>query len=60
LAYSCGRQQVEKKTVLENLDLVLLCMDEIVDGGWVSVADCRFARVGGCEAIDVRISTDGT
>jgi hypothetical protein len=29
------RQQVEKKTVLENLDLVLLAMDEIVDGGCV-------------------------
>ena len=27
------RQQVEKKTVLENLDLVILAMDEIVDGG---------------------------
>lgn len=27
------RQQVDKKTVLENLDLVLLVMDEIVDGG---------------------------
>lgn len=27
------RQQVEKKTVLENLDLVLLAIDEIVDGG---------------------------
>lgn len=27
------RQQVEKKTVLENLDLVLLAMDETVDGG---------------------------
>jgi hypothetical protein len=24
---------VEKKTVLENLDLVLLSLDEIVDGG---------------------------
>ena len=24
---------VEKKTVLENLDLVLICMDEIVDSG---------------------------
>lgn len=24
---------VNKKTVLENLDLVLLCLDEIVDGG---------------------------
>lgn len=29
----CYRQQVEKKTVLENLDLVLLAIDEIVDGG---------------------------
>lgn len=27
------RQQVDKKTVLENLDLVLLAMDEIVDNG---------------------------
>lgn len=27
------RQQVDKKTVLENLDLVLLTIDEIVDGG---------------------------
>lgn len=28
------RQQVDKKTVLENLDLVLLAIDEIVDRGW--------------------------
>mmetsp|Transcript_18903 Transcript_18903/g.60719 ORF Transcript_18903/g.60719 Transcript_18903/m.60719 type:complete len:181 (+) Transcript_18903:124-666(+) len=28
-----GQANVEKKTVLENLDLVLLCLDEIVDGG---------------------------
>lgn len=27
------RQQVEKKTVLENLDLVLLAIDELCDGG---------------------------
>ncbi len=27
------RNAVEKKTVLENLDLVLLVMDETVDGG---------------------------
>ncbi|CAI5498950.1 unnamed protein product [Closterium sp. Naga37s-1] len=27
------RGNVEKKTVLENLDLVLLCLDELVDGG---------------------------
>lgn len=27
------RDAVEKKTVLENLDLVLLAMDEIVDNG---------------------------
>ena len=28
-----GRGAVEKKTVLENLDLILLAMDETVDGG---------------------------
>lgn len=33
------RSAVEKKTVLENLDLVLLCMDEIVDGGVLLEAD---------------------
>lgn len=33
------RQQVEKKTVLENLDLVLLAMDEIVDGGVILESD---------------------
>lgn len=27
------RQQVDKKTMLENLDLLLLVMDEVVDGG---------------------------
>lgn len=27
------RNAVEKKTVLENLDLVLLAMDELVEGG---------------------------
>lgn len=29
---------MEKKTVLENLDLVLLVMDETVDGGYASFA----------------------
>ena len=28
-----SRDAVEKKTVLENLDLVLLAMDEIIDNG---------------------------
>jgi hypothetical protein len=32
VALGC-RSAVEKKTVLENLDLVLLVMDETVDGG---------------------------
>ena len=27
------RNSVDKKTVLENLDLVLIAMDEIIDGG---------------------------
>ncbi|KAJ7292333.1 hypothetical protein O6H91_04G058100 [Diphasiastrum complanatum] len=33
------RSSVEKKTVLENLDLVLLCLDEIVDGGIILETD---------------------
>jgi len=28
------RNDVEKRTALENLDLILLCIDEIVDGGY--------------------------
>lgn len=28
-----SRGNVEKKEALENLDLILLCIDEIVDGG---------------------------
>jgi len=30
------RNQVEKRTMLENLDYVLLTMDELVDGGYLS------------------------
>lgn len=30
---------MEKKTVLENLDLVLLTMDEAVDGGCARLSD---------------------
>lgn len=33
------RQQVDKKTVLENLDLVLLAVDEIVDAGLILETD---------------------
>eukprot|EP00798_Chlamydomonas_sp_ICE-L_P022998 gene22998-30186_t len=33
------RQQVEKKTVLENLDLILLAIDEIIDGGVILETD---------------------
>ncbi len=29
------RNQLEKRGVLENLDLVLLCLDETIDDGWV-------------------------
>ena len=29
------RNQVEKRAVLENLDLVLLCLDETIDDGYV-------------------------
>ena len=30
------RNQVEKRAVLENLDLVLLCLDETIDDGYVT------------------------
>lgn len=33
------RNNVEKKSILENLDLVLLCLDEIVDGGIILETD---------------------
>ena len=33
------RGAVEKRTVLENLDLVLLALDEIVDGGVIMETD---------------------
>ena len=39
------RNQVEKRGVLENLDLVLLCLDETIDDGcvrsWLSIRFCR-------------------
>jgi len=31
------RNNVDKREALENLDLILLCLDEIVDGGYASV-----------------------
>lgn len=31
--FSC-RNNVDKREALENLDLILLCFDEIVDGGY--------------------------
>ncbi|KAG0583676.1 hypothetical protein M758_3G154400 [Ceratodon purpureus] len=35
------RNNVEKKSVLENLDLVLLCLDEIIDGGIILESDAN-------------------
>ncbi|XP_024373253.1 coatomer subunit zeta-2 [Physcomitrium patens] len=35
------RNNVEKKNILENLDLVLLCLDEIVDGGIILETDAN-------------------
>lgn len=40
-SYFCflySRGNVEKKEALENLDLILLCLDEIIDGGYLSYA----------------------
>lgn len=33
LLYFYSRGNVDKREALENLDLILLCIDEIVDGG---------------------------
>ncbi|KAG2684814.1 hypothetical protein I3843_10G089300 [Carya illinoinensis] len=35
------RGNVEKKEALENLDLILLCMDEIIDGGIILETDAN-------------------
>ncbi|ONM55593.1 Coatomer subunit zeta-2, partial [Zea mays] len=35
------RGDVEKRTALENLDLILLCIDEIVDGGIILETDAN-------------------
>ncbi|KAG8054811.1 hypothetical protein GUJ93_ZPchr0001g29295 [Zizania palustris] len=35
------RNKVHKKTALENLDLIFLCLDEIVDGGIVLETDAK-------------------
>lgn len=35
------RNNVDKKSVLENLDLVLLCLDEIIDGGIILETDAN-------------------
>jgi hypothetical protein len=31
--FFCSRSKVDKRTALENLDLIFLCIDEVVDGG---------------------------
>ncbi|XAR67604.1 hypothetical protein NMG60_11002425 [Bertholletia excelsa] len=35
----CGQNNVEKIEALENLDLILLCLDEITDGGMILETD---------------------
>lgn len=34
------RGSVDKREALENLDLILLCIDEIVDGGYIVLFPC--------------------
>lgn len=43
---SMSRGAVEKKTVLENLDLVLLAMDETVDKGCAAVDPFAWVAFG--------------
>ncbi|CAA6662817.1 unnamed protein product [Spirodela intermedia] len=49
------RGDVEKRTALENLDLILLCIDEIVDGGIILETDAN--AIAGKVATN---SVDGT
>ncbi|KAB1221378.1 Coatomer subunit zeta-2 [Morella rubra] len=42
------RGNVERKEALENLDLILLCLDEIVDGGWGGIMS-NIASFSGAE-----------
>lgn len=37
ISYVIYRNNVDKREALENLDLILLCLDEIVDGGYAYV-----------------------
>lgn len=39
---SVCRGNIEKKEALENLDLILLCIDEIIDGGYAFVFPVYF------------------
>lgn len=50
------RNAVEKKTVLENLDLVLLAMDEIVDGGLILETDASVIA----SRVTMRTAEDGS
>lgn len=34
------KKNVEKRALMDNLDVVMLAFDEICDGGWVSQTDC--------------------
>ena len=43
------RNQVEKRGVLENLDLVLLCLDETIDDGYVRTVVMSIIAVPGSE-----------
>ena len=38
------RNQVEKRAVLENLDLVLLCLDETIDEGCVATISFSYPQ----------------
>lgn len=42
--YLCFRNNVDQREALENLDLILLCLDEIVDGGYV-MNSCHLIKI---------------
>ena len=41
LCVACSRNQVEKRTILENYDALVLTLDELIDDGYATVAHTR-------------------
>ena len=54
------RNQVEKRALLENLDLVLLCLDETIDDGYVRRQNIESLLLNSQNCGRIIIETDAT